>query len=456
MNVLLIYPSVRRSYAASAFRNMPNSQRYPGLGLTLVAALCPPECQVTIVDDEREEIDYDLPADLVGLSLLTSNAKRGYRIAREFRKRGVPVVLGGMHVTACPDEARSEADAVVVGEAEDTWPQLLRDFEAGSLRGIYRSSNSVSLAGLPFPRRDLLRRDQYLTVNTVQATRGCPFNCEFCSITSLFGHRTRCRPVEEVIEEVRSLTGRVFVLNDDNVAQEREYFKDLFGRLIPLRKRWVGNASWNISTDGEMLDLMARSGCAGVFVGFESILSQPGLTKGLRASNRAGVYKETVRQLHARGIGVMGAFIFGFDNDDESIFPRTLEFALESRIDTAQINILVPYPGTSLYSRMKSEGRIVEDDWDRYVSDNVCFEPRHMSRETLSRQCVWVKQRFFSYPLVALRTAWAAFHASPRAVAAVLALNLGMKKGIRNVRRFETAGARVPDALGPVARPRAR
>jgi radical SAM superfamily enzyme YgiQ (UPF0313 family) len=399
----------------------------------MVAALCPRDARVSIVDDEREAIPDDRPVDLVGISLLTSNAKRGYEIAREFRRRGVTVVLGGMHVTACPDEAAEAADAVVVGEAEDTWPRLLRDFEAGALQKAYRSSNDSCLAGLPIPRRDLLRKEDYITVNTVQATRGCPFQCEFCAITALLGHRTRRRPVEEVIEEVRGLNGDIFVLNDDNVAQEMDYFKEFFRRLIPLRKIWAGNASWNISKDAEMLDLMARSGCAGAFIGFESIDSQSGLSKLARGENRLAVYKDTVRKFHARRMCVIGAFIFGFDNDDETVFARTLDFALESRIDTAQINVLVPYPGTPLYARLEKEGRIVERDWSRYITDNVCFEPKRMSRQTLLDGFTWVRRRFYSYPRVGLRVARASLRASPKATAAVFAVNMAFKRGIRDI-----------------------
>jgi radical SAM superfamily enzyme YgiQ (UPF0313 family) len=448
MNILLIYPSVRKSYQGTGYRNQPKSERYPGMGLALVAALSPPDARVTIVDDEREEIDYGRPADIVGISLLTCAAKRGYAIAREFRKREVPVVLGGMHVTACPAEAAKEADAIVVGEAEDTWPRLLKDFEAGTMKRVYRSTNSVSLAGLPFPRRDLLDKEAYITVNNVQATRGCPFNCEFCSITALFGRGTRCRPVEEVIEEIRSLEGDLFVLNDDNVAQEKEYFKEFFRRLIPLKKRWAGNASWNISCDDELLELMERSGCAGVFIGFESITPQEGVTKVVRAENRLWLFKEAVRKLHAHRIGIIGAFIFGFDNDDETVFERTLEFALESRIDTAQINILVPYPGTPLHARLEREGRIVERDWNRYMSDNVCFVPKHMSRETLFDGCLRVKRHFFSYPRVAMRIARAAVRSSPKALAVCAALNLGFKRGIKNVGRLSQAVER-PDGVNP-------
>ena len=446
MEILLIYPSSRRARLTAFRQDQPTAQRYPGLGLTMVAALSPPDARVTIVDDEREAVPYGRRYDLVGISLLTANSGRGYDIAREFRRRGAPVVLGGMHVAACPDEAAAAADAVVIGEAEDTWPVLLRDFAAGALRQVYRSTNDASLAGLPWPRRDLLRAGDYITVNNVQATRGCPFQCEFCSISALLGRKTRCRPVEEVVEEIRGLEGRYFVLNDDNVAQERDYFKELFRRLIPLRKEWVGNASWNIAKDRELLDLMERSGCAGVFVGFESIVPQPGLMKLARGEARLAVYKETVRELHRRKICVIGAFIFGFDGDNPSVFAPTLEFALESRIDTAQINILVPYPGTPLYARFEREGRIIERDWGRYITDNVCFRPKGMSSRELLEGCAWVREKFYAYPRLGLRVARAAVRSSPKATAAVFAVNMAFRRGIRDI---DTDGAAGDPAAAP-------
>lgn len=450
MNIRLIYPSVRRFGPAAPRRNQSRAHRYPGMGLAMVAALTPPGFPVSIMDDERETIGHDRRADLVGISLLTSNANRGYRIARKYREKGVPVVLGGIHVTACPEEALREADAIVIGEAEDTWPRLLEDFEAGRLQRVYRSSNDASLAGLPFPRRDLLAKGEYLTVNTVQATRGCPFNCEFCSITALLGHRTRCRPVEEVVEEVKSLEGGVFVLNDDNVAQENDYFKSLFERLIPLKKTWAGNASWNVSRDGEIMDLMARSGCTGVFIGFESIEPQRGLGKAIRSDSRTTLYKEAVRKLHARGISVIGGFIFGFDNDDASVFPRTLAFAHDSRIDAAQINILVPYPGTPLHARLEKEGRIVERDWNRYLTCNVCFEPRGISREALLEHYLWVRERFSTYPRIGLRVLRAAFRSSPRVLAVNAAVNIGFRRGVKDILRRSPSPARPP--AGPAQR----
>jgi radical SAM superfamily enzyme YgiQ (UPF0313 family) len=440
MIIRLIYPSGRRFATGVPLKNQSKAHRYPGLGLTMVAALTPPEAAVSIVDDEREPIDYDRPADLVGLSILTPNARRGYQIAREYRKRGVPVVIGGIHATACPEEAAREADAVVVGEAEDTWPRLVRDFEAGRLQKTYRSTNDRPLAGLPVPRRDLLRKREYITVNTVQATRGCPFNCEFCSMTALMGHRTRCRPVEEVVEEIRGFDGRTFVLNDDNVSQENDYFKELFARLIPLKKLWAGNASWNISRDEEMMGLMARSGCTGVFVGFESLEAQAGLGKVIRSDSRTTLYKEAVRRLNAHKIGVMGGFIFGFDNDDEATFPRTLDFALSSGIDAAQINILVPYPGTPLHERLEREGRIIERDWNRYVTSHVCFEPRRLTREALFASYLRVRERYSRLPRIARRVVRSASFGPPRALAIDLAINLAFRRGARLLRKRVRAG----------------
>lgn len=445
MTILLIYPSSRRMAQGTFPRNQARAQRYPGMGLAMVAALTPPGTHVTIVDDEREPIPFDSRPDLVGISILTPNAKRGYMIAREFRERGVPVVLGGMHVMACPEEAQKEADATVIGEAEDTWPRLLRDFEAGAMQATYRSSNDNDLAGLPVPRRDLFSKGGYITVNTVQATRGCPFDCEFCSITSLLGRRTRCRPVEEVLEEIRGLDGRIFVLNDDNVSQERDYFKALFEGMIPLKKIWAGNASWNIAKDEEMMNLIARSGCAGVFVGFDSIVPQEGLKKVTRAENRLTLYKEAVQEFHKRGMPVIGAFIFGFDNDDSSIFRKTLDFAIGSGIDAAQINILCPYPGTPLYERLAREGRIVETDWNEYRTGHVCFEPKHLSRDELFRGYVGVRKAFNARRRVAGRVLRTAFLSSPKVVVTGLAVNMAFRKGtvdlVKKLREADRARA---------------
>ena len=249
MRLKLIYPSQRTSHRKHNMMSPTKFHRYPGLGLLMVASLCPPDTEIKMVDEEFEDIGYEEETDLVGISLLTANALRAYEIAGHFRDRNIPVVLGGMHVTACPEEASKHADSIVIGEAEDTWDKLLRDFQSGELQKTYRSALDSDLSNMPFPRRDLLHKARYVTVNTVQASRGCSFDCEFCSIPALFGRQPRTRPIAEVIEEVKSLEGNIFVLNDDNLAQRNNYYKELFRRLIPLKKKWVGEASWNITQD---------------------------------------------------------------------------------------------------------------------------------------------------------------------------------------------------------------
>lgn len=431
MKLRLIYPSARKSRELEWWKQ-PRAHRFLGLGLLNVAALCPPTVETRIIDDDYEEIDYDEEVDLVGISLLTPNALRGYEIARAYRERGVPVVLGGPHATACPGEGMEHADTVVTGEAEDTWPDLLRDFGGGRLKRIYRSSNNSDLSNMPRPRRDLVDKRRYITVNTIQATRGCPFNCEFCSITSLFGRKTRFRPIDDVIDEIRSLEGKYFLLTDDNIAQMGQYYKELLRRLIPLKKRWVGEASWNIVRDEETLELLERSGCFGLFIGFESILPQTGVRKINPAYDNSLLYKEVVHKLHRHDIIVLGAFIFGFDNEDESIFERFLRFALESRLDAAAINILTPFPGTPLYRRLEEEGRLTERNWNNYMACNLCFEHKNIPRRTFLERYDWVKREFLSYPRISRRILRAAWTSSPREVGFLLGMNLGHRRLLKD------------------------
>jgi len=413
-------------------RKQPKAHRYPGLGLLTVAALCSSDVNVQLIDDDFEEINYRDETDLVGISVLTPNAFRAYEISRKFRDRRVPVVLGGLHVSACPTEASINADAVVLGEAEDTWPELLRDFEKGKLRKIYRSTNNSDLANLPFPRRSLLKRNKYITVNTVQAARGCRFNCEFCCMTSLFGSKIRCRPVEEVVEEIRSLGGRSFLLNDDNIAQMSGYYQELFLRLIPLKKRWIAQASWNIGSDAETLDLLEKSGCRGLAIGFESLVPQQGVKKIVSSPVPGLLYKEVIKELHDRNITVLGNFVFGFDHEDESTFEKILAFTLESQLDVVQLYILTPYPGTGLFNRLKAEGRILDENWSRYVTSNLCFELKTMPREVFLKKYAWLKKRLHSYPLIARRVVRAAKRLTPFELGILLGINLGNRTYLRS------------------------
>jgi radical SAM superfamily enzyme YgiQ (UPF0313 family)/anti-anti-sigma regulatory factor len=393
MKILLISPDLK----GSVFRYSRTEVRtfsFPRLTLPLLAALTPSEHSVRLIDESVEDIDFDAQVDLVGISLLTFLAPRGYEIADRFRERGIQVVLGGIHASALPEEALQHADSVVVGEAEEIWPTLLRDVERGQLQRIYKAERRPSLAGLPRPRLDLLYRKGYLNANCVQATRGCPFGCDFCSVTNFFGNSYRLRPVEEVVSEVASLHGD-FIFVDDNIAGNRAYARELFSALIPLGKHWGSQCNLSVAEDSELLALAAKSGCTHMFIGIETI-SQDNL-KGLGKSfNKVSKYEDLIARFHDQGILVNAGMIFGMDEDDDSVFPTTIEFLEKNRVELTLFNILTPVPGTRLYASLEEEGRIIDHDWSHYDGRHVVFRPRKMSPETLRDGFFWAFHRLYS------------------------------------------------------------
>jgi len=391
---LLINPTspFRRAEAPGVYRG-PRAFRFSMLSSLYVAASLPSGVETRIVDEDVEPIDFEAEADLVGVSFMTYNAPRAYEIADEFRRRGRPVVFGGYHPSFLPEEAVRHADAVCVGEAEGSVPQMIADFRAGCLRPVYHSA-LVSLAGLPIPNRSLIRQGGYITPDAVQATRGCPHACTFCSVTAFGQHRFRTRPVDEVIDEVQRL-GRWLIFMDDNIIGDRDYAKELLARLAPLKRRWCSQCSMRIAADAELLDLARKSGCVALFVGLES-LSDGNLRACRKPTRRALDYGRAIARLHAAGIGVYAGFVFGMDEDDAHVFGRTLEFLGEARVDVAQITILTPFPGTPLFDEMERQGRIRSRDWSLYDFDHVVFEPKRMSPEILQAGADWVQSRFYS------------------------------------------------------------
>ena len=384
--LLLISPLAKTGLVGSDF-----NFRLPVLGLLKVAALTPPGWQVTIQDEKVERLDLDQGADLVGITAMTTTAPRAYQIADYFRRRGVKVVLGGMHPSALPDEALVHCDSVVVGEAEALWPRLLQDFERQSLQPTYRHENGFpSLENLPRPNWDLYRGTRYLPVHFVETTRGCPLDCEFCAVTTAFGGRYRNRSVEEVLGELRSLRpfeGRFILKNfvffvDDNIISNRAYARELLPRLADFKLKWVSHASMNIAKDAEILQLCQRSGCVGLFIGFES-LSDDNLRAIGKRINRPSEYLEAVRRIHDQGIGIDASFVFGLDSDDEGVFDRTLEFVARARFEIAYYSILTPYPGTRLHERLTQEGRILSRDWSLYDTSHVVYRPRTLTPDRL-------------------------------------------------------------------------
>jgi radical SAM superfamily enzyme YgiQ (UPF0313 family) len=355
---------------------------FPPLSLLQVAALTPPEVEVAVQDEAVRDIDLAADCDLVGITAFTSSAPRAYEVAARFRERGIPVVLGGMHGSACPEEALEHCDAVVIGEAEGVWPRLLEDASKGRLGKVYRLADYPDLTDNPAPRRELVRREDYLAPDTVQATRGCAHNCSFCSVSSFFGRRVRTRSVDRVMAEVAALPGRLVVFVDDNVMTVPSYARELFQRLAGLGKGWMGQASTAVLENAELVRLAARSGCRALFVGMET-LSDSALRQVNKGFNVAGRFRGLVSRLHDAGIGVIGAFMFGFDEDDASVFERTAEFADRARIDLPQYSILTPLPGTPLHAQMEAEGRIIDRDWSHYDGGHVVFAPRATTPEKL-------------------------------------------------------------------------
>jgi radical SAM superfamily enzyme YgiQ (UPF0313 family) len=368
--------------------------RFSMLSSLYVAAALPPDVTPTIVDEEIEALDFEADADLVGISFMTFNAPRAYEIADRFRAAAKTVVVGGYHPSLLPDEAQRHADCVCIGEAEGTVARMIADFRRGALKPRY-VSGPVSLAGLPIPDRSLIRAGRYAPVDAVQATRGCPNKCSFCSITSFFHHRFRVRPVDEVIAELRTL-GKHLLFMDDNLTANRAYALALFERMAPLGKVWFSQCSIRIAYDDTLLDAAAASGCRGLFIGLES-LSQDNLAGWKKKANRAADYEWAIRRIHERGIGVIPGIVLGYDGDTPATFDRTLEFLLRTNVDALQATILTPFPGTPLFDEMDGQGRITDRDWSHYDFRHVVFAPKEMSAAELQAGHDRVLTEFYSW-----------------------------------------------------------
>jgi radical SAM superfamily enzyme YgiQ (UPF0313 family) len=412
--LLLIAPLSKKSLMGDKF-----FFRMPCLGLLKVAALTPPGWQITIVDEKVEPLDLNQEADLVGISAMTTTVQRAYEIADHFRQRGIKVVMGGMHVSSLPSEAEAHCDSVVVGEAEGLWPELLRDFESRQLKSIYFRNDALpALAGLPTPDWNLYKNKNYLPVHFVETTRGCPMDCEFCAVTTAFGGQYRNRPQEEVLAELRGLTpfdrGAFSLKNcvffiDDNIISNRAYAREFLTRITDLKLNWFGQASVNIARDPEILKLCRQSGCKGLFMGFESLSPKTIAAMGKRV-NHPDQYPEIVQKIHDQGIGIDGSFVFGFDNDDEGVFDRTLEFVLKAKIEVTYFSILTPYPGTRLHQRLTREDRILTSDWSLYDANHVVFKPNTLTADQLLEGYYRVFKEVYSIPSIFKRlwgtTSW--------------------------------------------------
>ncbi|MFA5138697.1 MAG: radical SAM protein [Elusimicrobiota bacterium] len=376
--------------------------RMEPLQLGVLAALTPLEVEAELYDDRVEAIPYDEPADLAAITVEAFTARRAYEIAAGFRERGVPVVLGGMHPTLAPEEAARHADAVVVGDAEEVWRQVVEDARAGGLKPRYQGNPGVPQRGA-MARRDLFKGKGYLPITLVQFGRGCRFHCAYCATSAYFGRRHHRRPVGEVLREIESQEGRLLFFVDDNLAADPEAAKELCRALIPLGVRWVSQASMDMAKDPELMRLMSESGCLGHVVGFESIepesLRWMGKAPNLVSSKG---YGEEIRVFRDHGLQLWAAFTLGHDYDTPDSIRRTLDFALRSRFTFAAFNILVPYPSTPLYRTLESEGRLLYDGrwWlhPEYRFGHAAFTPKNMSSEELTRAGQACRTGFNSLP----------------------------------------------------------
>ncbi|MFH0872502.1 MAG: radical SAM protein [bacterium] len=395
-----------------------DSARLTPLALATLAALTPPSIEVSFSDDQIRpiRIPADLKeVDLVAISVLSKTAHRAYEIADAYRERGIKVVLGGIHPTTVPEEALGHADAVVIGEAEGIWPQILEDLEAGRLQRTYRQEGLIDLSQSPIPRREIFKpyRLRYAPVDVVQTTRGCPFHCDFCTVNPVFGSRYRMREVASVVAEIETLHRPGLLFADDNVIGNVPYFRRLFSELAPLKLRWIGEATLAGLEDEENLRILEKSGCKALFIGFESLSAE---LKGVgKVQNHPERYEEIIRRLHDHGIIAYAAFMFGFDFDDPSVFERTVEFAIANKILLAQFAILTPYPGTPLYDRLQAEGRLLRERWWLEPNQEVLaphFRPKLMEPEQLREGWKMAWRDFYSFSSIWKRKAlWPALHA---------------------------------------------
>jgi radical SAM superfamily enzyme YgiQ (UPF0313 family) len=379
------------------------SFREAPLTATSLAALVPDELNfdITIIDESIDKIPFQNHYDLVAISVLTGTALKAYKIADTFRKNGSTIVLGGVHVTLMPEEAREHADCIVIGFAERTWPQLLNDYVNGQLQKKY-SDSEMHFNGIPTPRRDLQRNNGYMIPNVVSATRGCKGICDFCTVP-VAGYGWHERPIGEVIQEIKDLPSRRFVFNDVSMGENPEYFKELLRAMIPLKKSWGGLLSTKAFQDEEIIDLLKKSGCRYILIGFESInnMSLKGIFKGF---NRFEEYKYIIDLLHSINVVLMGCFIFGFDEDQLDVFEKTVDFANTFKVDIPRYAIYTPYPGTESFRRLTAEGRILHHYWQHYDTQHVVIKPKNMTPQQLDDGFRWAFRKTYTVPSSLKRT----------------------------------------------------
>jgi radical SAM superfamily enzyme YgiQ (UPF0313 family) len=422
MKLLLIVPAMEEDKKK---RVKGKAFRLPQISLGILAALTPKDVSLTYVDENIEDIDYECGADLVAITVMTATAPRAYEISQNFKNRGAKVILGGIHPSILPYEALRYADSVVIGEAEYVWPKVIEDFKRKELQPIYYGVRVKSEDIIP-PEREIFKDKGYFFTSILQATRGCPYECDFCSVSLFFGRSFRTRDIKAIVKEIEKLNHPLIGFLDDNLMGNKVFAKKLFYELIPLKIRWLSQASLTIADDLELLRLAKRSGCSGLFIGIESI-KESGLKEINKKYQKAKQLLEKIKTIQEEGILIEGSFIFGLDSDTPDIFDETLEFVFKSKMALASFSILTPYPGTKLQKRLQEENRIITYDWRLYDCGHAVFKPKNMSVERLQEGLDYCWYQFYSYKNIFKRV-FSLGYRLPLLGIPLLIINLSYKK----------------------------
>ncbi|MBR8535780.1 B12-binding domain-containing radical SAM protein [Carboxylicivirga sediminis] len=389
MTILLISPTV------DAEKRTNKGLMIPQLALYILEGLTPERFDVEVIEEETQEVNLEHKCDLVAISCMTANAPRAYQLCDDFQKRGKTVVLGGVHPTILPDEALLHANAVVIGEAEGVWETLLCDFENNTLKQKYHNPNPDLEK---YVRKDFrkIASKRLFNIIPILTTRGCPYNCDFCCVTNLFGQKIRHISVENVVRDIKESKAKVFIFLDDNIIGNPAYAKALFRAIKPLKIKWVGQASISLLVgDDELIRLAAESGCQSLFLGIESV-SVKQLLSMRKSIKEIQHLERAFKKVKKMGILIHASIVFGFDDDTKEIFDETVQFLVRNKVSTVSFNVLTPYPGTKVYEKLKNEDRLITTDWKYYDHNTVVFKPKNMTPLELQMGKINARKKFYS------------------------------------------------------------
>jgi radical SAM superfamily enzyme YgiQ (UPF0313 family) len=389
MKILFISPTV------DAEKRTNKELMMPQLALYILEGLTPPEHKVKIIEEETNHIDLEQECDLVGISCMTANAPRAYELCQEFKKRGKTVILGGVHPTILPDEALQHADSVVVGEAEGVWETLLKDFQNNNLKRKYYNPTPDLSKYVPKDFSKIITK-RLVNLIPIMTSRGCPYNCDFCCVTNLFGKKIRHIPIENVVRDIQESGAKSFIFLDDNIIGHPKYAKALFKAIKPLNIIWVGQASISLlASDNELMQLAAESGCKILFFGIESV-SEEQLQSMRKAFNEIEHLERAIKKIKKLGILIHASMVFGFDNDTKEVFKDTVRFLIKNKVSTVSFNVLTPYPGTKIYEELNKEHRLTTTNWKYYDHNTVVFKPKNMTAYELQIGKINARKKFYS------------------------------------------------------------